>query len=495
MFTEEIQRTPFTSAEADVYFKNTISYGKSYCGDDTLLATLRALLYKRLPTGERVALSYNRFSYSSQDLRSCSVETAFHEPIRLTIDDINASGCVGIVSFTKNEESAKAWIDFMTKCLEKEYPEVSEEVEDWYRLQKITDFYKKAFNIVCFINPTKKSVLIFTENLTQRRLHYLQCSIPAILPWYFQPEDGLTNLEMNLINSLREKTADSYKECLSQIASQIDFRTSAIRSLLRGFETRSLKKNADALKVQIEDYIRDIFSYNDRISLVLKRKADAEIRLLGLETKINSEDSEDSEIMNYFLCNKKLSLEEVNDAAIEFTVKDSLEYYDEDMAKRVIDNPNSYIYFPDGIDMSSFIPAEDMKKLMTKIFLDQTIRVNVCAAYAITLGERVSAISNYEYNYTDCIPNPHIDMYSCLGDYARVINELLVENDCVGAIEQCIASCKSINFGDSVVMNSFMSQLYNYRRAQQRKYIVLPNGMVVTPKDAIEWIKEEESNA
>ena len=66
----------------------------------------------------------------------------------------------------------------------------------------------------------------------------------------------------------------------------------------------------------------------------------------------------------------------------------------------------------------------------------------------------------YDYNEScdTYIPNPHIDRYSCLGNYERTMNERLMENDAIGAIEQCISSCKSLNFSDSTVMEVLMDR-------------------------------------
>ena len=80
--------------------------------------------------------------------------------------------------------------------------------------------------------------------------------------------------------------------------------------------------------------------------------------------------------------------------------------------------------------------------------------------------------------------------YACLGNYQRTINECLLEHDYISAIEQCVASCKSLNFGDYTVMDTFMDKMY---RGTQ-KCIVLPSGETVTIKKAVEWLNTEGEN-
>ena len=56
------------------------------------------------------------------------------------------------------------------------------------------------------------------------------------------------------------------------------------------------------------------------------------------------------------------------------------------------------------------------------------------------------------------------------------------------------ASCKSLNFGDSPVMSEFMRQMYGLTDTTltNNRCIELPNGRVVTPKEAIEYLKSQK---
>lgn len=481
MFKQVIRNTQLTTDAANSFFQHI--NGDSFQYDVSFVSTLRALVAPRMKEGEYVYLSFYQSNYSANQLSEYSARNAVRNVCDL--DDIE-DGRIIIHNFCHtSQDSNYAWMELMKSTLESVYP-------GWHRLEKVTDFFKKTFYALCFINPDKKSVVVFVDSMDIRRMHYLQCSIFAFLPWYFDPKLGVSKIEMELIESLREKTPTKYEDCIAKY----DFRTARIRQLLSGFETRYEVMECDKVRREIQSCIEYIDSLNNQIGDYLRAKNEYEIRLLGLEAKI-ANGSEESEIMDYFLHNNKLVLESVNNDSMVFVVKTYLEYFDEDLAERVIRNETSYVYRPNGRGCNNIIPAEDMRMLMTAIFLDQKLRIRFCAAYKFNMNGSVSAVSRYSFGAEcrDCTPNTHIDRFSCLGNYQRSINELLKHHDYIGAIEQCSASCKSLNFNDSPVMQEFMRRMYgisDYQGSINTRCIELPDGAVVTPVDAINWLKAQE---
>lgn len=487
MFRQVVTSTPLTTDAANNFFQRI--GGESFQRDVTFISTLRALVAPRIAEDESVYVRFTASNYSATRLAEYSAKNAVREVVYAG-EDCNA-GEIVVHSFCHTDQDSNyAWMELMKSTFTSVYPE-------WHLLDKFTDFYKKTFYTLCFINPTKKSVIIFVDNLSIQRMHYLQCAIFAFLPWYFDPAQGVSTLEMNLIGSLKLKDSAEYENCIAEIAEKYDFRAAKIRMLLAGFETRYEKLECDTIRNTIQRIMREIENLNQNIGQYLREKSDCEIKLLGLETKIAS-DSEDSEIMDYFMRNQNLVLENVNGETMTFVVKAYLEYFSDDMAQRMIDNANSYIYKPNGRACNNLIPADDMKLLMKAIFIDQSIRIKVCAAYTFSMRGNVSAVSQYGYppECRECTPNPHIDGFSCMGNYKQTINTLLQNHNYIAAIEQCAASCRSLNFGDSTVMSEFMKRIYGMSDRQSRvnmRCIELPNGSVVYPKEAIEWLKAQEA--
>lgn len=476
MFRMIVNDTPLVSSVADSYFVNI--NGDRWRNDATFLTTLRALISPRMSREESIILRFG-------DL---TTPTGRINPDAFTSD---GDGRIDVWSLNGSTE------DNM-KCMSEIKSSFGKSDDGWHLLEKVSDFFRKSFYVLCFINPRTKSVCLFVDNMDARRMHYLQCATLAFLPWYFNQESGISEIEMELIESLREKTPDKYNACVAKIAAQYDFRTQKIRNLLSGFETRFEQIECEQVRQNIRDIISRLEDLNTRIGDYLRSKAEMEIKLLGLETKIQQESSDDSEIMEYFLCNNNLVLEEVTDRSMIFSCMGYAEYFDEDMAKQVIDNRRSYIYRPNGRACNNYIPEDDMKRLMYAIFINQTVRLKLCASYRFELNGSVQALSghNYGYEFRECTPNTHTDRYSCMGNYQRTINELLRDHNYIGAIEQCVASCCSLNFGDSTVMQEFMRRLYGISDYHVNiRCIELPDGEIVEPKEAIAWLKEWEGES
>ena len=488
MFANPITSTPVASNRvADYYFTNIA--GAGYAGDVSFLSTLRVLLAPRLKTDDSICLKFGNTSYTEDTIKTHRIDVVLSA--MLSSNNLNADqieNMLYIHIFSGNQSENTANMVLVKSSFEQTY-------SDWHRLNKVTEFFGKTMNVQCFINPERKATVVFVSEFTVKKMHYLQCAIPALLPWYFNPGDGVSPLEMELLESFREKTSAKYEDCIKKLAEQYDFRTKRIREDLAGFESKFLRIECDTVRQDIGNVVEQINLLNGRISTSLQDKYKLEIKLLGLETKIQENEESDSEIMEYFLCNKKLFLESVTDNDITFSCVDYLTYFDEDMARSAIDNRRSVIYRPNGKACNNYIKEDDMRKLMSAIFIDQTLRIKMCSAYRLELRGSAAGLSEYTYGleFNDCMPNPHIDKYSCLGSYMQAINQCMMAHNYIGAIEQCIASCKSLNFGDITVMEEFMRRLYGLNGSSvNNRCIELPDGRVVTPTEAVDWIHSEE---
>lgn len=478
MFKNEISSSPFLNEPASTMMSN-IS-GDRFMGDCSFLVTLRCLLYNRMPKDEHVTLKISRSDLSSSDIGALG-DREITRRVCANNNQIGRPGGFAIHYFANISPAANnECMGIVTASFLAEHP-------GFKKVDKITEFYRKAFPVVCFINPEIKSVALFVEQMDYRRMHYLQCAILPMVPWYFDPKSGISPLEKELLESLMSNTPDNYTECVRKIYDTFDFRSEIIRRELAGFELRYIK---DALSSAENEYgnicniIRDL---NVRIGEELRRQAELTFRINGMREKFESGDA-DSEIMEYFLRNKNLTLIRSADSRVEFIVKAKLEYFDPEMAERAINNKNSLLYRGrDNYNLSQ----EDVELLYRAVFVDGTISIKVCAAYRLSINGGVDPIGRYNYgdDFKDCMPHPHVDEYSCMGDYVKLVNELMQRHDYIMALEQCVASARSLNFADSVVLNHFVSCLMGEGR--NGKCLELPDGRTVIAPDAIAWLKAQ----
>lgn len=488
MFKDIVQRTEFTSDIANEVFSNITS--DRFDRDTSFRSTLRALLAPRIGRDDRIDLSICKYAYSSSDLSGASINSALGAVTPYNLDLIHDR--IIITNFAHSEQEANyAWMELIKSTWE-------DRRQGWQRLEKVTDFFRKTFYVLCYINPHSRSVAIYTEGMDVRKMHYLQCSILAFLPWYFSPEDGLTPLELELINSLREKTPDKYLECIAKIAEQYDFRTEMIRRSLAGFEQRFEIDERERERNNLDRIDRDLRDLRSRMEAYYTARRESELRILGLTEKIESM-SDESELMDYFIHNKMIDFDSLDDSSLTFSAHTFIEFFDEDIAERAIRNKSSYIYRPGhAVHSEHPIAPDDMAMLMNAVFIDRSLRIKTCAAYTLYLNTgRVDGVRRHEYNKScsQHTPNVHIDQYGCIGSYESHINECLQNRDYIGAIEQCVASCKSLNFGDSTVMEEFMRRMYGtsrYSESVNVRCIELPDNTVATPLEAIEFLKKEK---
>ena len=129
--------------------------------------------------------------------------------------------------------------------------------------------------------------------------------------------------------------------------------------------------------------------------------------------------------------------------------------------------------------------------LLRAVFLDQEIKLRICAAFEFSLDGVVKAIAGYNFGSsgTGYLPNPHHQYYHCISGFIPDIQRCLRNPDYVGAVTQTIASTKSINFGDGVVMSRFYNDILT--KGEHNRAFELPDGRIVTSAGAIEWLEAQ----
>ena len=483
MIRAVIQTTPFCTDIANGFFAN-IS-GERYNGDSSFVSTLRALLAPRLPDGEYLDLHCTASTPSKSKVSEDGIEAVVRNALERVA--YTASYTLNIHMFAGGSTETNE------ECVKELYEKgLSYLGDDWKRDDVTTAMFRaRKFMVACFVNPTTKTSVVFVDGGDFARYHTIQAAIPKFLPWYFEAKEGerrLSEEEMALVNSLYNgHEASEYISALEKMSLKYDLKTARIKKMLGGFEAKIDEQRKNDIMRNLSNINDHISSLNREIREDIERKREQDLLLLGINAKI-AQEGENSEIMNYFLSNKVLELEDVSGDSLTFGVKDYMMYFDESLVQRMIENHGSYIY---SNREGSPISGKDMALLIKEIFLEQSLKLRVCAAYRMRLRSGIEGLSNYTFGteYDGYLPNPHIQNYHCLGGYNEKLNRFMADGNYLGALEQCTASCRSLNFGDSTAICNFMKTLY----MRSPKCIELPDGKVVTPAEAISWIKERDA--
>lgn len=466
MFRDSITSTALTGDVPDMSLGHISCAG--FRNDVSFLASARAFLVHRMHEGEKLSIAF--------ETRNGTWSPVLCVPDTLLI--VNIGGL--------KEQANKAFED-IDKTFLSEYAGFEE-------VPKIRAFYERSFAARCFVNKAAKMSVVFVDHIDMRTLHFLECSILIMLPWYHEREPKLTDDETALVKCLMNKasTSSDYVKCIEKIAAQFDFRTTAIKAMLKGFTVKhhqaqltNLRNHMDSLYSRLEDLLSEIGSLN-------KQREDDEIRIMGLEAAIAKGEG-DEELMNFILAHENINIVRMLDRGFQITVRTQyVPTTDTIKEARVALRENKGWLERRG---SSAISEEDMKSLFKAIFVDRIIKLNFCASYNVTLSTDAYRIpvGGYEFGpeFDDCMPNPHINIHRCGGDYIRDWSDEVLHGDLIGVLCTCVASANSLNFGDGIVMSAFMDSMYGCG-GRKCKALVLPDDRNVTPEEAIAWIKEQK---
>lgn len=468
-----IRRTPFTSKAAEAFFQYKIN-GDDFGGDVSFKSTMRALLADRIGD-DIIHLSFDRVALS------CSRQSVYSDGELIDLlkmkCDMAAMLCVCSL-----DSSDPAGNDRLFNLAEQHFADGV----NWVKLEAVTVFYKRYFDVLAFVCEEQKKSFILVKNMTHATMQLLQAAVLVYFPWYFRVSEGdkPNDDELALINAILAKSTNDYMDAINRIAAKHDFQSEYTKSVLTDIETSYEKNRLEDVRLEIESIMATIERLQRDIGSQMEEMYKRNIELDGLELKIAKNNGE-SLISDYFLANKRLCLDDSRQNTIFFHVCDYITYYDPEIVQRCIDNESSFVY-------GSAPNNEIARKLATAIFIDEKIRIRTCAGYSLSMGGSFKAIQGYGMFNGDVlshIPNTHIEKYGCLGNYAYSINERMVERDFIGVLEQATASAKSLSFADSVVMRSFFADLY---RGVGGKCFELSDGRTMDINEVIGYLSETE---
>lgn len=487
MFRERIAQTALTTDRANAFFSDKIVYISvgHVSTDATLLSTARALICRHLEEGERFAVIEDG-------------ETTCDFGISNASDDMLVSGLHAMLDEHPTE---REWYRVCYGIPEDEVIKLTEvfekhigEFEGWKRIEKMTQFYEESFQCSGFVNEGKKQSVVFVGYYNTTVWHYLQCGLVVMLPWWFgkDKEHSVEPVEMEMIRGLAEKNPSIYLDKITEISKQFDFRSSFISEQLRGIEKAKYVRIKEDLEREISHWNSEINRMSEHISEIVKTIDDKNIKLAGVMLKMNDAEG-DHEIENYFLNSRGIELDSVrgDGSQIVFTAfgycvlnDDSKNELSDDL-----DNERSVFY------MGNFgISNDDRKKFFKYVFIDEILKIRFCAKFALELPGGITALSHEGFGpeFDTYMPNPHIQRYGCIGKYAEILSQLNANSEYLEMLDYTIPSATTWTVSDGAVNEVFVPWLFLDNPNVNNRCIELPDGKVVTPKSAINWIHKHE---
>lgn len=457
--------------------------GDYYNGDATFVATMRALLGKRIPEDTSIHFSLTRSSLDSYRLDGLDFGIVY-KIFSIRKDENFPSNYIylhSLESNTADNERAMAMLD--TEMAARGF-ESKEDLKMFFGNRKITSrFYIN--------NELQTTVIIVAGCMCNRTLHVLQTMMPRYFMWFFK--GGLTEKDKQLVRSLGQDSPDEYERIINEFAADYDFRSYAIKTMCGDFEGRVIRDELEEKKNQFERIQRSITESLNEYHRLLNNMNDMNVRIMGLEAKLHDVSGQNA-LVDFFTSCKNLIPVSLSGGELTFIVQTYLTNFSPDMFETMSANGNSHFYTDYGYTKEWEDP-EKRRKFLNAIFSDEAVlKIKVCGVYVMNTRGYIEAISSYSYpeECKDYMPNPHLQYFSCLGNHEQLINDRLKDHDYVGAVVQCIGSAGSVNLSEGVTIRRMLGgQIFS---GNQRKIIELPDGTSVTPTEAYEWLVAQEKN-
>lgn len=494
MFNKVLSGLTLTTPVANGLFQNI--NGQGFRGDTSFLATLRALMYKRVPKEESIRLSVSSSRYEERSIDGATSSNCIRAFLRgQCIMSGTISGIIHIHTFDGDEDGNTASFEAVDDGINDVFGNIFTPLQD---VEKFLEQNGKIRTRV-YISEENKAVLLFVERLDVKRWHLLQSLIPRYMPWYVR-ENPLNDEEVALIRSLTKRYAPDYIELIEQFAKSFDFRTQAIRNMLHGFENAFEKDKLKIIQDQIAYNRRRIADLDEEFRSLFTIIDDLTTQELGLIAKIRDgvNDGEDTELMEYFLCNKSLDLVSVKNGEIEFIVKTTVSNYDPEVVETALSKFGEsffYRHYETGAKYDNKeMTDERIHRLIKALFIDEVLKLRVCAAYRLNFSTGdYRGLSSYRFTpeiLADYTPNQHIQYYACLGNNHPSIRQAMLNRDYVSAVSNCCASATNINFTEANTGTFFMQKIFANNAG---KIIQMPDGSTATPLDAVKWLEEQDA--
>lgn len=466
-----------------VYLNDDFLYGS----DTTMISTIQYLLRGRVENGTRIDVRV------STGGRYYTAMPTYQRLIGRFLDRLSDETDSSMFIFA-TDDNPSSLRDGVT---ENNKDGILTVYDDVYKLKpQITDFFGTKFGVYVFINEEKRSTIVFTSKPNVERYHWLQCVMPMLLPWFWTNEEGklvVPKEDAEFLETLNHSNEEAYLAFFQKFIDENGIEAQYRREMLKGFLSATKQAGIDDAVRRINNENEEIERYYAEIRNRMRNINELNIRLTGLRALV-SEDA-DNEFVEYIENNEFVEIVEfANRTAMTIGCSGYLTYFDSDRLETYIDNKNSFLY---GCIRRNVVSDEDFVTLLKGIFIDQTLKLRVWAPYKIDMSQMwVDGCAGYTNGKDDThMANPHIYHFSCIGNHKTDMNECLRKGDYIGLIETCIASARNLNFSDSTVCSEFFKDLSSAEVFEHRKYIEAPNGDLMTPKEAVEYLKKgEESN-
>lgn len=431
----------------------------SYQNDQTMLATLRAIIGSRIDKD-------TQFKGIIVELNELEIDDSFFR---------ERNNCFVIGNI--HNENEHVFDNFDKKIKER---------NDFQELTDIEKYLKEKCDINCRLIAGKEADIgaVYVQRMTTRSYHLMQSFIHRCLPNLFK-DNPITEEEKEVLRGLTRSNSETYITAIEKLSKKLDIRNLILDNLLKGFEKKNTQKIIGSLERELENEYVNIDRIMDQHRQAIRRLNDVCTKINGL--KYSMEESKEDELYEYLKARKNIDIINIEGDTVSININTYLEHFDTEQwiafRKR-----GSVVHEYAGRN-PDFANDEDRTLFLDAIFNEfPVLKVKMVGAYDLNISGYISARS-IEGTVHDTCPNPHLEFHHCLGGNGPKIQEALRKGDIILAIEQCIASAGSVNLAET--SQTFGPMIRNWFTWTDRKMFVNEDGLEMTASEALKWLKEQ----
>jgi len=163
------------------------------------------------------------------------------------------------------------------------------------------------------------------------------------------------------------------------------------------------------------------------------------------------ENTEGDEILEYLQKHPKIKDIQIIDDKLILRIISPACYYDTEALEPYYRNKNNII---GSSEFWSYFFEEVFLKEKYTLFLETIIQINI--------RQKIARKEDNKYLIGDYPKQPHIMEHNCWGNNSAHITKGLGNGEYFAVIEQIVGATQNINFSDTIVMKTFLSNLENY---------------------------------
>ena len=315
MIQRSIGDVKLNSAIADELIPNIT--GDGYRGDNSWVATMRALLPSRIPEGTQVRLKVIERETPSKKSRAARME------YYLSGVDTETPYTITILDVTKTTEELSKVADAF-KHVGIPGHDLAENVYN-----RCLSFDPPKY-VMAYVNQETFNSVIVASPMNFQLWHTLQGFMRKVMFKGLFDAVPCTEEENQLLWALGSKQSgyDDYIRLIDVFAQKYDFRSIEIRRAVAEMATRARQARIREMEEHVSVCDRNIEQWRERIFEAVAKRNEAAATLAGLKF-MESEDTTAKTLTDFFLVNTRLHFTETSGNSMNYWVRTYLSYWED----------------------------------------------------------------------------------------------------------------------------------------------------------------------